>query len=158
METKFQDIFKNKNQGNLVQVPTPKQEEPKQSQEQKKEPTNQQAVSEDGINKLIDAFTKNPTTILLGLGAAWCIYSLFASTKKLEEENKKLKGDFRSLKNETHSKITNLRRESNRVRSKRIEDVFDVTDVEAYEIKTDEKPEAEMELMPSSPLINPFLA
>lgn len=163
METNFQDIFKNVSHGFLEQTPDQKQKEPKKSQEQKKEQQSQQPVSDDNINKLLDAFTKNPGSILvvaLGVvGTAYCIYNLFASYKKLVDENNMLKNDFRSFRNETRSEIKDLKRDfTGRRTTKRVEDVFDVTDVEAYEIKTDEKPEVEKNPVPPSLLKNPFLA
>lgn len=161
MKPNFEELFKSKNANIPGQMAGQKQPEPTQSQEQKKEQPKKEHQKKEpplaGSNakKIVDEFSQNPINILLaiiGVGAGYYIYNLYKENEKLAEENTRLGKDFKTLKNEMRSEINGLKRESAPRRPKKsVEDCFDVSDVQGYEIKTDEKPQMEK-------LKNPFLA
>jgi hypothetical protein len=157
MKPNFEELLKRKNMSTPGQMAGQKQKETTRSEEQKNEkPKIEPPFSGAHVNKIEDAFSQNPINILLaiiGVGACYYIHNLYKENEKLSKENARLKEDFKSLKDELRSEINDLKRESAPKRPKKsIEDCFDVSDVQGYEIKTDEKPEAEKRL------VNPFLA
>ncbi|MFZ6011174.1 MAG: hypothetical protein ACOYXT_12580 [Bacteroidota bacterium] len=143
MKPNVENIFKKASAAGLGQLTEENREQDQSRQQWKRENT----------DKIIDALVKDPSKIFVVAGVCAGAYFIY----QLYQENKQIKEELKELKHETRSRLSGMRRElmSKKKKDKRrVEDVFEVTDVEgSYVIEIDEKADTKS-AAPSEPIGN----